>query len=80
MASPAEIIIDRFGGHQKVAKALKISVSSVYKWTYTKDRGGTNGNVPTKHQRALLDAGQKLAEPISPADFFAPQPKRKRAA
>lgn len=68
--TPAEIIIEKLGGHQAVAAMLGCDVSRVYRWTYPVERGGTGGNVPHKHQNALLIAARDKGIAIEPADFF----------
>lgn len=46
-------IIEKFGGVPRLVAALKaagfeIDRTSVYKWLYTKDHGGTEGVIPTR--------------------------------
>lgn len=45
-------------------------VSRVYRWTYPKEKGGTNGRIPTKHQQKLLDAARAEGIDLAPEDFF----------
>lgn len=47
----ADRIIKKFGGAIKLGLALKKigcgrSLSSIHKWTYPKEKGGTNGLIP----------------------------------
>lgn len=66
-ASPiASRVIAKCGGHQVVADALGIDVSRVYRFTYPRDKGGTDGLIPAKHQATLMGKFPQLA----PADFF----------
>jgi hypothetical protein len=51
-------IIDKFGGARRLAKLLGFEPSRVYKWTYPKEKGGTDGLVPAACIRAI----QSLAE------------------
>lgn len=53
-----------------VANMVGVSISRVHRWTYPKDRGGTDGLVPSKHQQPLLDKARELGISLSPADFF----------
>jgi hypothetical protein len=72
MATPAEIIIEKFGGHARIAEILGVDVSRVYRWTYPEDRGGTGGLIPQKHQSKLLAEARSLGIGLTPADFFPP--------
>lgn len=56
--SQAQNIIAKFGGVPALAKAAGLSLNSVYKWTYPKERGGTGGLIPTDKLPAVLDAAQ----------------------
>lgn len=67
MGTPAENIIAKLGGAQKVADMLDLNVTSVHRWTYPKSKGGTGGMIPARHMTALLTAsGGKLKH----RDFF----------
>lgn len=68
--TPAERIIEKFGGAAKLAELLQVDVSRVYRWTYPADRGGTGGLIPTKHQHRLIEIGRDHGIKIAPADFF----------
>lgn len=71
MKTPAEVVIEKCGGHAAVAEMLGIDVSRVYRFTYPKDRGGTDGTIPAKHQQVLLDRAASRGIALTPADFFA---------
>lgn len=62
----ASRIIAKCGGHQIVADALGLDVTRVYRFTYPRERYGTGGLIPSKHQPTLLEKFPKLR----PADFF----------
>ena len=66
----ASRVIAKCGGHQIVAEALGIDVSRVYRFTYGRDRRGTGGLIPAKHQHRLLEA---FSDRLTPADFFEPK-------
>lgn len=58
MKTQAEYVIDTFGGPAQMAKALGISLPTVYRWTYPLDKGGSDGLIPTQMWpkiRALAD-------------------------
>lgn len=48
-----------------------VHVSRVFRWTYPKERGGTDGVIPAKHQAALLDRARAAGIDLTPNDFFA---------
>lgn len=77
MTTPAEHVIAKCaaadpdkGGYAVIAGWLKIDVSRVYRWTYPKERGGTGGIIPAKHQQTLLEKAQAADIRLKPADFF----------
>lgn len=72
MTTIAAHVIAKVGGVDAVASALGLNVSTVHRWTYPKERGGTGGTVPTKHQRELLAVARERGIDLSPADFFDP--------
>jgi hypothetical protein len=71
MLDPASTIIKRFGGIAAVADMLKLNRTSVLRWTHPRERGGTGGLVPTKHQADLMAKARERGVAIKPADFFA---------
>jgi hypothetical protein len=70
MNTPAEHVIRKCGGHQAVAEMIGVDVTRVYRWTYSKDRGGTGGFIPARHQRALLEKAKAAGKNLKPEDFF----------
>lgn len=67
---PAQSIINKIGGPNVVAGWLGISVTQVYRFTYSKEKGGTGGLIPATHQQTLLDKAKAADIPLQPADFF----------
>lgn len=64
-------IIAKFGGERLLAEALGVSRVSVYRWSYPRHRGGSEGLIPTRRmeeiQKAARLAGILLnAEDLSP--------------
>ena len=60
----AQRIIGRFGGLTAMARALgHKNPTTVQGWKL-------RGVIPPKQQQKVLDAGQSLPEPLTPADFF----------
>ena len=78
----ADRIIDKFGGPRRLHEALKLlaetegtpevrrDVSQIYRWTYPKSKGGTDGVVPTSAQRAVGRAARLKGIILTPADWF----------
>lgn len=66
----ADRIIKKCGGVARTAELVGRSESWVYRWTYSREKGGTGGNVPRSAQEALLEASRRGAVNIEPADFF----------
>lgn len=63
-------IIDKCGGPKKIADALDLDVSSIHKWKYPTDRGGTGGLVPTNRQQELMRWARRVGIDLAPEDFF----------
>jgi ribosomal protein S16 len=61
--TPAERIIEKFGGINPMARKLKIPPSTVQGW---KDRGF----IPSKRQTEILNAAPEWNVDLSHADFF----------
>lgn len=66
----AERIIKKCGGVASTALIVKASESWVYRWTYSKEKGGTGGHVPRGAQEAILAAARQGKVDVTPADFF----------
>lgn len=63
LENQAERVIRRFGGARNLARALldigiKQSPSSIYKWTYPKERSGTDGIIPTAQMKQICEAAR----------------------
>ena len=66
----AERVIQKCGGAEETAKLLGITATSVHRWKYPKDRGGSGGIVPSDKAQLLLDAARKSGIELEPSDFF----------
>ena len=77
--TPAEIVIARFGSAQRVAEALGVHVSRVHRWAYPRERGGSDGMIPSRHHRPLLDAAKAAGIKLK-ADDLIPRGTAGRAA
>lgn len=77
---PANSIIEAFGGTKTVSELTGVHRSQVSKWTWSKERGGTDGLIPMKHSVALLKEAKSRKISIGPADFFPDDEKPEAAA
>lgn len=68
--TPADNVIEKCGGYQRVAEWLGITLPQVYKFTYALDKGGTGGVIPARHQPKLLEKSRETGGPLQPSDFF----------
>lgn len=62
--SQARRIIDKLGGagpgaERRLAKAIGLAPSTVYRWDYPFDRGGCGGVVPTRSWPALTSLARR---------------------
>ena len=71
---PATTIINLCGGIERVAQMTGRSEIRVRRWTYEKDRGGTNGLIPSDVQPVLLLEARKAGIDLKPHHFFASLP------
>lgn len=68
--SPAEVVIRAFGGVRATAKAIGRNPGSVCRWRQSKDRGGSNGNVPRGAKKPILDAAKAQNLDINAHDLI----------
>lgn len=50
----AERVIEAFGGASRLADLTGIDRTSVYRWTYSREKGGTAGAIPHGNHGKLL--------------------------
>lgn len=72
--SQAERVLWKFGGVRKFCRALDelgvhLEVSGVYKWLYSREKGGTNGRIPTKAWPLILSAAKHCGLIITKDDM-----------
>ena len=53
-----------------VANALRIAATTVYRWTYPVERGGTGGVIPIKRMHQMIAYAGKKKIRLSIKDFF----------
>lgn len=73
MRNPASKIIQLLGGEAKVAEITGTSFTAPYRWQHERAKGGTDGLIPQRHHRTLLDYAQSNGIPLSAEDFLAPR-------
>ena len=66
----AKQIIKKCGGVAATAAIAGRTPSSVYKWTYTKQQGGTDGIVPRAAQEKILAATKSGLVDVILRDFY----------
>ena len=66
----ADRIIARFGGHRALADAVNRDVATVYKWSYPKARGGTDGLIPSSVMPEILKAAKEHGVFLSQSDLY----------
>ena len=67
---PASSIIRKVGIDTAVTVTGK-HISRVYRWMYSKERGGTGGAIPHRDALALLEHAKANGLDLKPEDFFA---------
>lgn len=68
----ADHVIEKCGGHKVVAEWLNLNISSVYRFTYPRSKGGTDGLIPAEHQTPLILKAREKGVDLKPEDFFPP--------
>ena len=63
--TPAEVVIDTFGGVRKTARIVNVNASTVCRWLQPRSRGGTGGMVPDTHHATLLAAAAAAGKILS---------------
>lgn len=74
MQTVADHIIEKCGGYKNVAEWLGLNISSVYRFTYPRSKGGTDGLIPAEHQAPLIVKAREHGIDLGPDDFFAQLP------
>ena len=67
---PADTIIRKFGGISAVARITCVTVHSVMRWRKSRERGGTGGLIPSRHNQVLMEHAVANDLPITAADFM----------
>jgi len=70
---PARSVIAKIG-IEKVAEVTGKHVSRVYRWMYTREKGGTGGFIPPEDAKALLAWARGNGISLSASEFLEPAP------
>lgn len=65
----ANRIIEKFGGAPRLAKAIGVGVSTIYKWTYPAERKGCDGFIPRKHHERIKEAADFMDINLTEEDW-----------
>lgn len=57
-------------GIKRVSEITGADPTRVYRWMRPKEKGGTDGIIPSKAQMRLFEHAKRENVPLSPADFF----------
>lgn len=68
--NPASKIIEKLGGEAEVAKALDTALTAPYRWQYSREKGGTDGLIPQRHHRKLLDFAKEKGVRLRAEEFL----------
>lgn len=66
--TPADRVIEAFGGIRPLARAISRNPSSVLRWRRPKSEGGTGGSVPTAMQGRVLAVARARGIALEVAD------------
>lgn len=71
LSEQAQKVIDKFGGVTRLAKAIGVGPSTIYKWTYPAEgpTKGTDGVIPRKHIAKIRDAADILGVELTEDDW-----------
>ncbi len=70
MMEPAKTVIEICGGIDAVAKICARDRSRVTRWGYPKERGGSDGMIPTPVANRLLEFAREEKLPLRAEHFF----------
>lgn len=68
--TPAQILVLRFGGVRKTARAIGRSPAAVSKWTKNETREGLKGTIPSAVQPHILMLARKLGLDLTAEDLI----------
>jgi hypothetical protein len=75
LVDPAATVLARFGGSGPLARRLGLDRSAVHRWALPKSRGGSDGLIPARHHRRVLELASAEGIALTAADLVgAPRP------
>lgn len=76
----AQNVIMKFGGPYKMAKQLReiypddpeyhLAPSTIYRWMYPREAGGTNGEIPVRVLKGIVKAARIAGIMIAPEELY----------
>ena len=69
MNDSAETIIRKADGHRVLAAWCGVAVHTVYRWTYPRSRGGTDGVIPQRYHQRILQRAEVGDVEVTAADL-----------
>lgn len=67
---PANTVLALIGGVEVAAEVTGKHVSRIYRWTYSREKGGTGGVIPHEDATKLLKHASEKNIPLTAAHFF----------
>lgn len=67
--TPAQVLIERFGGVCELGRVLNIDKSTVSRWQVGAEKKGTSGRVPQKYWKVLIVEARKRKLKLSLKDL-----------
>lgn len=63
--TPADVVIDVFGGVRATARVAGVNASTVCRWSKPRRLGGTGGMVPSEYMQTLLEAAANAGKMLT---------------
>lgn len=68
--TPADKVIEKFGGVRALARTLGLNSSSVSRWRMPADKRGLDGRVPSVHQGTILRIAKERGLALTADDLI----------
>ena len=68
--NPASQIIARLGGERRIASVTGTAYTAPYRWQASRQKGGTDGLIPQRHHRKLLDYARARGIALTAEEFL----------
>ncbi len=70
MNDSASILVRRCGGYQRLAEWCEVALHTVYRWTYPRARGGTDGLIPHRYHEVILKEAAAAEIAVTQAELL----------